>query len=294
MTAAAIKLPAAIVTLSDEHRYMNLLLETMQEHLDSAKLSVPSDYYLLQDIARYMHEYPDREHHPTEDLMFERLVKRNPAREIDVARLRREHKLLRENTAEILELLDRAVQHQSPESVSALRAASSDYVERLRRHMRFEETDLFPSAVRCLANKDWQEIDRRVKLTQDPLFGPAVHRDFRVLYEYFAARAEIVSQRMSRYGFLQLDNMILSVDAIETGIADMLEMMRRHTDAVAQEFEIVNERSRDDHSLLATITAQAGYAGFVGKTACSAGCEAVGIYFRTLRNAAASLFSGEQ
>ena len=253
MTAAAIKLPDAIVTLRDEHRYMNLLLETMQEHLDSAKLSIPGDYYLLQDIVRYMHEYPDSEHHPTEDLMFDKLLERNPAREMDVARLRREHKMLRKNTAEILELLERAARHQSPESIAALRGASNDYIERLRLHMRFEETELFPSAVRCLANKDWQEIDRRVKLTQDPLFGPAVHRDFRVLYEYFATRAEAMSQRMSRYGFLQLDNMILSVDAIETGIADLLEMLRKHTDAVTKEFQVVRDGSCDGRSSFSAI-----------------------------------------
>ncbi len=292
MTMPAVKLPDAIVTLRDEHRYMGLLLTTLQEQLESEEFSAPEDFFLMQDIVRYMHEYPDTQHHPTEDLMFEKLVRRNPAREMDVARLRRDHVMLGANTADILELLDAAAKRRTPAAIKSLRVASSDYIDRLRQHMQFEEAVLFPSAVRCLAHKDWHAIDTRLESMQDPLFGATVEHDYRVLYEYFANRAEQLSQRMTGYGFLQLDNMILSADAVETGIAEIWNMLLEHADSLAQELRIVTNKSFDGRGLFPAMTVQAAYAGFVGKTACNAGSEAARIYFRTLKDAAVFFFKG--
>lgn len=294
MTMPAVKLPNAIVTLRDEHRYMSLLLETLQEQLQSKKLAAPEDYFLMQDIVRYMHEYPDTEHHPTEDLMFDKLVQRNPGREMDVARLRREHDMLKENTATILKLLDSAANRRTPATIEALRTACNEYIDRLRQHMQFEETELFPSAVRCLASKDWHAIDLRLGSTQDPLFGPTVEHDYRVLYEYFADRTEQLSQQMTNFGFLQLDNMILSADAIETGIADLWDLLQGHAESLAQEFKDATDKSFDGRSLFSAIAVQAGYAGFVGRTACNVGGNAARIYFRTIKNAAEYFFKGKQ
>jgi hemerythrin-like domain-containing protein len=59
MVTPTVKLPGAIVTLQDEHRYMNLLLGTLEEQLQTSDLSAPGEYFLMQDIVRYLHEYPD-------------------------------------------------------------------------------------------------------------------------------------------------------------------------------------------------------------------------------------------
>ena len=78
MAVPTVKLPDAIVTLSDEHRYLSLLLDTLEEQLQLTDLTAPGDFFLIQDIVHYMYEYTDVVHHPTEDLMFEKLLQRNP------------------------------------------------------------------------------------------------------------------------------------------------------------------------------------------------------------------------
>ncbi|MCP4302771.1 MAG: hypothetical protein GY783_19485, partial [Gammaproteobacteria bacterium] len=152
MAAPAVQLPGAIVTLQDEHRYMNLLLETLEEQLQASDLSAPEEFFLMQDIVSYLHDYPDAVHHPTEDLLFDKLVRRKPDTEKDVARLRHDHDKLSENTAGILQLLDDAAKQHKPETAEAVRVALKQYIRRLRRHMRFEEAELFPGAVQSLAN----------------------------------------------------------------------------------------------------------------------------------------------
>lgn len=294
MNQPAIRLPAPIVTLSDEHRYMNLLVETLDEHLESMNEPAMGDYFLMQDIVRYMHDYSDKVHHPTEDLMFDKLVRRNPAREKDVARLRREHGFLDNNTSELMDLLEVAAERQTAADAKAVRDAVGAYIHRLRQHMQFEESELFPSATRCLASKDWHDIEARLEAAEDPLFGETVQREYRVLYEYFANRSGQISRKVTNFGFLQLDNMIVSADAIETGISEMWQMLQEHASSLEREFRDVTEKAADSGGIAARIAQQAEYAGVVGKTALSAGSGAAGIYFRTLKNAAVAFFKGAQ
>ena len=294
MAAATVKLPDAIVTLSDEHRYLSLLLDTLEEQLQLTDLTAPGDFFLIQDIVHYMYEYTDVVHHPTEDLMFDKLLQRAPDTKLEVAHLRRDHEALHKDTARIQKLLDQAVKRRNPKAAEAVRVASEKYIERLRRHIQIEETELFPSAVRCLANRDWHEIETRLEARQDPLFGPNVERDYRVLYEYFASRADQLSRQVTRFSFLQLDNMILSADVIETGVAEMWRLLQKNADSLSQEFKYVTAKSLDGRGLAAALTLQAGYAGFVGTTAVQVTGEAANIYFKTLKNATTSFFKGTQ
>lgn len=294
MAVATIKLPDAIVTLSDEHRYLSLLLETLEDQLNATELTAAGDFFLIQDIVHYMHEYTDAVHHPTEDLMFDKLVQRNPDRAKDVAHLRKDHNAMHKETARIQKLLHTAAQRKTPKAADAVRTTTSKYIGRLRQHIQFEETELFPAAVQCLASRDWHAIDISLEAKQDPLFGPTVQRDYRVLYEYFANRADQLSRQMTYFGFLQLDNMILSADAIETGIAEMWNLLQRHGDSLTHEFKVVTDKSFDGRGLASTLALQARYAGFVGTKAIEASGQAAGVYIRTLRNAAVSLFKGEQ
>jgi len=197
-------------------------------------------------------------------------------------------------TARIRKLLDTAAKRKTPQAAEAVRTATDKYIGKLRQHIHFEETELFPAAIQCLANRDWHTIETSLEAKQDPLFGPTVQRDYRVLYEYFASRADQLSRQMTRFGFLQLDNMILSADAIETGIAEMWDLLQRHGDSLTHELKVVADKSYDGRGLASTLALQARYAGFVGTTAIEASGQAAGVYFRTLRNAAVSLFKGEQ
>ena len=293
MVTPTVKLPGAIGTLQDEHRYVNLLLGTLEEKLQTSGVFARGEYFLMQDIVRYLHEDPDVVHHPTEDLLFDQLVRRNPDSEKDVTRLRRDHEKLSKNTADILKLLDDAVEQQTPKSAEAVRVALDKYIGRLRRHMRFEESEMFPAAVRCLANRDWRTIEARLNAVEDPLFGSAVAQDYRVLYEYFANRASKLSRGATRFSLFQLDSMIVSADAIETGIAEMAEMLQRHARSLLKESRTTVNRTFNGVGLGSALAAQAGFVGFVGKKGINVACDAAGIYLRTIKNATEPLWKSE-
>src|SRR5262245_29172135 len=73
---------------------MRLLLDIIEEEMNAhADARVP-DFELLRMIAEYTLEYPDLVHHPREDLVFERLVMRDPACKTIVGHLVEAHKEL--------------------------------------------------------------------------------------------------------------------------------------------------------------------------------------------------------
>lgn len=291
MGEPAIKLPDAITTLTDEHRYMTLLLETLDEELQTADPKIAEDFFLMQDIVRYLHEYSDAVHHPTEDIMFGKLLMRDPSLKKDVDRLLHDHELLTANTAEILELLNSAAAQQTPEASEAVRASTAKYTTRLRKHMRLEESVVFPRAIQCLANKDWHAIESRLEATDDPLFGANVGRDYRLLYEYFSDRADSVSQRLTKQGFLQLDSMIVTIDAFEMGLVEFWDMLQDRVEALSKECRETREQTFGGHGIATAIGAQLQFATFLGKTVFDVGSDSAGIYFRTLKEMVRPFFS---
>ncbi len=284
------RLPSAIVTLTDEHRYLGVLLGTLDEQLENIDSAGTGDYFLMQDIVRYMHEYTDEVHHPTEDLMFDRLIRRHPDSAKDVERLRRDHVRLNEQTANIRELLATAADERTPAAADAVRTATTRYIRSLRRHIRIEDADLFPTAVRCLTHEDWQSIEANLEAKEDPLFGGTVGREYRLLYEYFSGRASTLSRQMTRSGYTQLDSLIVSAEALEAGLSDMWDMLQKHAESVVAESRSLADKTSDDGGLFNSISLQAGYAGFLGKTIFDASGDALSIGFRTLKGVAAPLF----
>ena len=81
-----------------DHRNMRLLLDIIEEEMNAhADARVP-DFDLLRMIAEYTLEYPDLVHHPREDLVFERLVMRDPVSRTIVGHLVEAHKELAQLT----------------------------------------------------------------------------------------------------------------------------------------------------------------------------------------------------
>ncbi len=67
-----------IRTLKTEHGNIEKLLDTLLEEVDGKNTDHPPDYTLVAGTLDYLNSYTDGFHHPREDLLFERLVKREP------------------------------------------------------------------------------------------------------------------------------------------------------------------------------------------------------------------------
>jgi hemerythrin-like domain-containing protein len=285
------KWPEAVTTLRDEHRYMSLLLDALEEKIQGEDEIPAPDYFLIHDVVRYMHEYPDAVHHPTEDLMFDKLVARDPATKSAVRDLQRDHEKLTGNTDRILKLLRAAEVEQSAKASNAVREACNLYIDRLRAHMQTEESELFPRAIDRLAPWDWKIIERRLDDVDDPLFGRTVDSRFRVLFEYFSGQAGDVSRRITLLSFLNFDSFIESADYLERGAGEMIVMFKDEAGSVIDEGKEMWQQTINSRDLAAIVSNPCRYMLFLGKKSLTVGSAASGICWKTAKQMVAPFLS---
>jgi len=169
-----------IEILLEEHRNIEKLLLVLEQELNVFDHAESPDYEILQTVVEYFMEYPEKYHHPKEDIIFEKLKLRDPDAASGVGDVESEHQLetkrlsrLSHAIAEIL--AGREYPRQTFHSVVR------DFVDHQRQHMIKEEKLLYPAAVKGLYAEDWAEIETRLNNKDDPLFASADERKFDAL-----------------------------------------------------------------------------------------------------------------
>jgi len=174
--------------LEIDHRNVALMMKLLEAELDVVHDMDNADFELMHDVMRYMTHYPDRVHHPMEDLLFDRMRSEDPAVREATEALRREHVGLLEKGQAFLEMLRRVVDGAMVERTE-LEERGRDYVAFMRHHMTREDEQVFPHAARTLSEDDWAAIASAFAEMSDPVFGPIVDEEFRSLLEHIRQRA---------------------------------------------------------------------------------------------------------
>jgi len=172
-----------IAALDRDHANIAKLLDLLESEMLAIEVGKTPDYSLLQDIMRYMTHYPDRFHHPKEDLIFVQLLKREPGARDDVDDLLEEHISIGLAGQDFDRLLRKSVT-DSVDVREELGTAGFAYIRALREHMLKEERKLFPLTMAVLTKEDWQLIDDEVDAIEDPLFGKMIAEDYQRLYQF--------------------------------------------------------------------------------------------------------------
>lgn len=167
-----------------EHRALFALMRELERVAGRRGPLQAGDYCLMRDIVAYVHDYSDNVHHPTEDLVFARLLACRPAMEPTVRRLRGDHEAMAVETRTLLKRLDALATRRASGRHAAVLKACTDYAAHQRAHMQFENREFFPAAARWLSAADWRAVAANFLVAEDPLFGTVVSRKHRVLYEY--------------------------------------------------------------------------------------------------------------
>src|SRR5271157_3588538 len=87
---------AVIEVLREEHRNIGRLLRALDHQIEIFAKSEAPDYDVIVGVADYFLDYPDRCHHPKEDLIASALKEAHPEAAAGVGDLSAEHKLLRQ------------------------------------------------------------------------------------------------------------------------------------------------------------------------------------------------------
>src|SRR3954447_8628585 len=101
MTATVVHL------IGEEHRTIARLLDLIEREVSAFAAGETPDLDLLASILRYTQEYPDRFHHPKEDLIFRKLKERNSAAAATVDAVLQEHEAVGQYSEDFAKLIER-------------------------------------------------------------------------------------------------------------------------------------------------------------------------------------------
>ena len=175
-----------IQTLQQDHSHMVRLLKVLENELDTAANSDPPDFQRMQLVMKYMTHYPDEVHHPREDVLFARLLDKAPDVGAAISTLCAEHRVLAVKGRELCTVLN-AVATEHVIQREAFELPGREYIATMYRHMRFEETEVFPVARVHLRSVDWSAIELGVDEQRDPIFGDSVESEYSDLYAHIFA-----------------------------------------------------------------------------------------------------------
>jgi acetyl esterase/lipase/hemerythrin-like domain-containing protein len=206
--------PGIVDTLYSEHRYINTLLDTLESQADRLAPGKIADYPLMLDIVDYLTHYPDRYHHPREDMLFDMLRRRDKSFKKQLDRLNREHETLRTYNDALFEQLSGIASGRRVDAPE-LRASLQRYVSGYRKHMEFESREIFPRAEGKLSVADLKNLDNKTRYIDDPIFGSAVEKQYHRV-------ARKLQARLSSFSF---DLAALELSALESTFETFSEAM---------------------------------------------------------------------
>jgi len=161
---------------------MSLLLDMVETETNRMYGGDGADLDLIHDIMIYMTSYPDAVHHPKEDRLYAELKAARPDLSQGMSKVSTEHRSIAEQGQALLVAIEQHVVGHADQQ-NTIVENSLRYVDALRKHMHWEEHDLF-RRVEIMIRDGHDVVDTAVFVElSDPVFGARVEKVFARLYD---------------------------------------------------------------------------------------------------------------
>lgn len=173
--------PPLMKALRAEHRHMSTVMQLFAAQLNAIEAGELVDPHVVYEIMHYMVSWPDRFHHPREDLIYARVAELDPGSADDVDTLQRDHDSTAKRGRSVLADIERW-RAGTVDGTVVIKAGRS-YIDHIYEHMNVEEKLFFPRIEEVLSLDDWRDLaeDDELKAVSRSVFGPQVQREFRNL-----------------------------------------------------------------------------------------------------------------
>jgi len=170
-----------MAALRAEHKHIANVMKVFSQQLDAVAAGDLVDTHIMYETMDYMVTWPDRYHHPREDLVYGRVAEVDSSAADNVDSLQREHDHQGVKGRKLLADIDRW--REGEITGDSVVKDGREYIEKMYVHMNTEEELVFPQIESVLSLDDWRElaVDDQLKAAPDPVFGGRVDREFRNL-----------------------------------------------------------------------------------------------------------------
>lgn len=220
--------PPLLKALYAEHRHIASVMQLFKEQLQAIEGGELVDTHVVYEIMDYMVTWPDRFHHPREDLIYGRVAELDPAAADSVDSLQRDHDRMAATGREVLRNIQ---QWRDGELDGAVLVSSGRaYVDHMYEHMNSEEKLVFPQIEAVLQADDWRELaqDDQLRPVSDPVFGRRVQREFRNLARKLRSNLRRGVERGTLVEWLSLEAFLESLDVVSMAYESARGAAREH------------------------------------------------------------------
>jgi hemerythrin-like domain-containing protein len=201
-------------TLHAEHAHMSMVMQVFKEQLVAIECGEVVDTHVVYEVMDYMVTWPDRFHHPREDLIYARVAEIDPGALDDVDTLQRDH----DNTAQVGRQLLKLIENWrlGEAAGSEVVTRGREYISHIYEHMNVEEKLIFPKVEATLTPRDWFELseDDQLQGVSDSVFGPRVQREFRNMARKLRRGVRRSVERGTMVEWIGLDAFMESVEVV--------------------------------------------------------------------------------
>jgi len=171
---------ALMKELRDDHRNMAAVLDILESAVKKTSEGKDPDFELFSEIMRYMTVYPDAVHHPKEDVVYERLRSERPDLADGMEDVADDHRAIAELGSRLRDDVEAIIAGAAVRREKLI-DDTSEYVQRLRTHMAWEEDDLFERVDEMLDTEPLEFDVTEYEHIKDPVFELEIESGFRRL-----------------------------------------------------------------------------------------------------------------
>jgi len=170
--------------LCDDHHHLQRQLYCLQKEVSyfEAGRAEEAELSLILDAMDYFQLFPEKWHHPVEDVIFEILL----AKDIEEAPLIQsivdEHQRLEKMTQREKQVFT-AISRGSEIPVEELTNVHREYIAAQAGHIERENHQVYPLIDKYMTDADWQAVEEQMATPADPLFGENIREDYQALYQ---------------------------------------------------------------------------------------------------------------
>jgi hemerythrin-like domain-containing protein len=172
-----------------EHDNFARLLGLFEREIARFRAGEHPDYELMLDVLTYLRHFPERTHHPREDVAFARLARYDASVEPLLNRFLQEHRVIAAAAREAQALLA-AAERDEFVARERVESACATLLVYYRHHIDGENGLILPLAAKHLKSEDWKAVGAAGSADPDPIFGAQVDARYRELRERIEAEAQ--------------------------------------------------------------------------------------------------------
>jgi hemerythrin-like domain-containing protein len=224
-----------IKALRAEHRHMVSVLQLFSEQLKSIEGAELVDPHVVYEIMEYMVTWPDRFHHPREDLIYARVAEVDPKSADDVDTLQRDHDYTARRGRQLLRDIERW--RGGKVSGRVVVKSGNAYVDHVYEHMKIEEKLVFPRIEQTLTLQDWRELaqDDQLRAVSRSIFGPQVQREFRNMARKLRRSARRSAERGTLVQWIDVEAWMESLEVVSIAYDSTRDTTQQHMRIALQE-----------------------------------------------------------